>query len=303
MAEDIFTLQTPFAGTYRLRRLRYGQGRPRLVVVSGLHGNELNGIHALNLLASCLRVQKPVGTVDLFPLVNAFGIDEGRKRGPFGDEDLNAIFPGEPDGTAAQRIAHALLQATRDADLCVDVHSGSPLVHEIPQVRVATSGPELELARRMRLPLVWRRAQALLDVTGLVGSWRAGGTRAFRIVGGRGGTLDKADATAIANGIRHLMAVMGMGPVPIEGETLADVSQEDMTAHRSGTGGFFVPEVKVGEKVHPGHILGYVASAVGGETLEEIRADRIGIVTLVRTYPMVHAQELLVRVAGTEYAS
>ena len=302
MAEDIFTLRTPFAGTYRLQRLRFGQGRPRLVVVSGLHGNELNGIHALNLVASCLRVQRPMGTVDLFPVVNAFGIDEGRKRGPFQDADLNTVFPGDPNGTSAQRIAHALLEVTRDADVCVDVHSGSPLVHELPQVRVSLSGPEVELARRMRLPLVWRRPAVQLDVTGLVGSWRALGRRAFRIQGGRGGTLDKNEATMLANGIRHLMAVLGMGPAPTEGETIADVTHEDMMSHRSGTGGYFVAETRVGERVEPGHMLGYVAAAVGGETLEEIRADRIGVVTTVRSYPMVHAQELLVRVAGTEYA-
>jgi len=302
MVDDIFTLQTPFAGTYRLQRLRFGQGRPRLALVSGLHGNELNGIHVLNLVGSSLRAQRPLGTVDLFPVVNAFGVDEGRKRGPFQDEDLNAVFPGDANGTATQRIAAALLEATRDADVCVDVHSGSPFVHEIPQARVPLSGPEVELGRRMRLPLVWRRPPSQSDVMGLVGSWRAAGRRAFRIEGGRGGTLDKSDAMVLANGIRHLMAALGMGPSPREGETLADVTHEDMVTHRSGTGGFFVPETRVGERVEPGHILGYVAAAVGGETLEEIRSERTGIVTMVRCHPMVHAQELLVRVAGTEYA-
>lgn len=302
MLDDIFTLKTPFAGTYRLQRLRFGTGRPRLVLVSGLHGNELNGIQSLNLLASALRAQRPTGTIDIFPLVNSMGIDEGRKRGPFQDEDLNAAFPGDPNGTTAHRIAHALLQDTADADICVDLHSGSPLVHEIPQVRVTLSGPEVELARRMRLPLVWRRPAGLLEVTGLVGSWRAMGRRAFRVMGGRAGTLDKRDAILVADGIRRLMACLGMGPAPRGGETLADVTHEDITNHRCGTGGFFVPEVRVGEKVEPGHILGCVVAPIGGETLEEIRADRTGIVTTLRMYPMVYSQELVVRVAGTAWA-
>ena len=172
MVEDVLKIHAPFWGTYRLRRLRFGRGSPHMVIVAGLHGNELNGIHALNLLASCLRVQNPRGTVDLYPVVNTVGVDEGRKRGPFQDEDLNKSFPGDASGSAVERIAHALLENT-EADICVDVHSGSLLVHEIPQARVSQAGAEVELARAMNLPFVWRRP----DVDGLVGSWRALGRR------------------------------------------------------------------------------------------------------------------------------
>ena len=40
-------------------------------------------------------------------------------------------------------------------------------------------------------------------------------------------------------------------------------------------------------------------SPVGGEQLDEVRALCTGVVMTVRAYPMIHAQELLVRVAGT----
>ena len=39
------------------------------------------------------------------------------------------------------------------------------------------------------------------------------------------------------------------------------------------------------------------AAPLGGEPIEEVRARRAGLVLAVRLYPMVHAQELLVRVA------
>jgi len=39
---------------------------------------------------------------------------------------------------------------------------------------------------------------------------------------------------------------------------------------------------------------------LGGERLDEVRAACTGVVMTIRAYPMIHAQELLVRVAGTQ---
>jgi len=296
VVEDIYTIDVPFRGTYRLQRLRFGQGSPHLVVVGGLHGNELNSVYALNLLAGALRAQAPAGTVDLIPMANAFGIEEGRKLGPFDDQDLNRSFPGDPDGTAMQRVAHALLEASC-GDVCVDLHSGSNLVREMPQVRLTAGGTESELALAMGLPLVWRRAERPGDGTQLVECWRAAGCRALRVTGGRGATLDKQVGAQIAVALRRLMGALGMSRPPAPAAVLADVTDEQMRALRCESGGFFVPEVSVGERVTAGHLLGRVVAPVGGATLEEVRAPVDGLVTTSRLYPMVHARELLLRIA------
>ena len=59
-------------------------------------------------------------------------------------------------------------------------------------------------------------------------------------------------------------------------------------------------EVRVGDRVEPGHLLGYIQSPVGGERLDEVRSSVTGVVMTIRAYPMIHSQELLVRVAGTK---
>jgi len=87
---------------------------------------------------------------------------------------------------------------------------------------------------------------------------------------------------------------MEMGEMRI----MADVTHAEVETHRASCGGFFVAEVRVGDSVKPGHLLGYIQSPIGGERLDEVRAGRTGIVMTVRAYPMIHAQELLVRVAG-----
>ncbi len=294
----ILRIKAPYRSAYELHRLTFGSGSPVVAIVAGLHGNELNGIHAVNMLVSALRVQRPRGTVHVFPLVNTFGADEGSKRWPFDDQDINRAFPGDPSGTVVQRIAHALLGAS-EADVCIDVHSGAPHVRELPQVRAPMSGEELALARAMGLPVVWRRPGARLEATGLVGAWRESDRLALHVIGGRGVTLDTKLSTSIAHGLSGLLAHLKVMPALGRPMTVADVTRADIESHRAPCGGFFVPEIRVGDRVKPSHLLGYLQAPIGGERLGEIRAGRAGVVMTLRANPLVHAQELLVRVAGT----
>jgi predicted deacylase len=289
----VFTLEAPYRDAYRLHRLTFGQGGPSVAIVAGIHGNEVNGIYACNLLAAVLRMRRPNGTVHLLPCVNSVGAAEGRKRWPFDDRDINAAFPGRPDGIAVERIAHAVLAAT-EADVCVDVQSGSPQVHEHPHVRAPVSGAELACARATELPIVWRRAGDRFQ-EGLVAAWGDAGRKAIVVRGGRGAALDIPDAKLLASGLVRLLTHVGvLPPQEVAGVSLEVDHVED---YRSGAGGFFVPEVRPGDAVAAGALLGVVRSPIGGDPIETIQARRAGRVLAVRVYPMAHAQELLVRVA------
>lgn len=294
-----FTLETPFRQPVSLQTLDFGTGPLSVVMVAGLHGTELTGVHALNLVASALQLARPTRRIRLVPLVNALGLEQGTKRWPLDDRDINHAFPGDPDGGPVARIAHALLQATAEADLCVDVHSGSRVIRELPQVRVPLSGPEVGLARAMELPVVWRRAGDRLEATGLVGAWRSQGKHALHVVGGRGETLDVEHARTIANGLLRLLHHVGALAIPFAdpGQGLVDTTRQGVSYHYSGVGGLWVPEVKIGDRVGPGHVLGKITEVVGGATLEQVRANRTGLVVTMRAHPVIHARELLVRVA------
>lgn len=289
----VFSIEAPYRGDYRLHRLSFGSGAPTVAMVAGVHGNEVDGVYALNLVAGVLRMRRPQGTVHLLPCVNTVGAAENRKRWPFDDRDLNAAFPGRPDGLGVERIAHAVMAAT-EADWCVDVQSGSSVVHEHPHVRAPVSGLELEAGRAMHLPILWRRSGDRFH-EGLVAAWRDAGRRALVVRGGRGGQLGLADAHLLASGLVRLLTHLGViGPQEPAASTLEVDQVED---YRSAAGGFFVPEVQPGELVGAGKLLGVVRAPLGGEPIEQIHARRTGRVLAVRVYPMAHAQELLVRIA------
>jgi Predicted deacylase len=172
-------------------------------------------------------------------------------------------------------------------------------VRELPQVGVPLGGEELALGRAMGLPVVWRRPGARLDGTGLIGAWRGAGRKALHVVAGRGITLDTGHSNTTARGLNRLLAHLGLMKAAGPPETVADVTRGEVESHRAAHGGVFVPEVRVGDRVSPGHLLGHLQSPIGGDRLDEVRAQRKGVVMTVRAWPMVHAQELLVRVAGT----
>lgn len=293
----VFTLEAPYRGAYELHRISFGGGPgPSVALVAGVHGNEVAGTHALNLVANMLRMQRPRGTVHIVPLVNTMGAEEGRKRWPFDDRDLADAFPGDPDGQPVDRIAAAVMDATA-ADVCVDVHSGSSRMHELPHVRAPLGGRGLELARAMALPITLRRA-SLAAAGGLVESWTDAGRTALQVRGGRGGALDLGDATRMARGIARMLGALGLlGGADHGPQAGAGLETTRTTDLRAESGGFFVPEVAAGERVVAGALLGTVRHPIGGDMQEQVRATRPGVVLAVRAWPVVHARELLLRLA------
>ena len=96
---------------------------PRVVIVAGVHGDELVGPHALVELAQELSPSELRGTVVLVPSANPLAFAAGLRKAPDDGLDLNRIFPGN-GGTATERVADTLVRRVIDgADLVIDLHS------------------------------------------------------------------------------------------------------------------------------------------------------------------------------------
>ena len=94
-----------------------GNGDETLIVTSGIHGNEYES----NLLVSeFLKIQPDDGKITFINKINRKAYDK-RKR--FIDQDLNRVFPGDPNGNYEERIASHLLKKVEKADYVLDLHS------------------------------------------------------------------------------------------------------------------------------------------------------------------------------------
>ena len=67
------------------------------------------------------------------------------KRWPYDEQDINHTFPGDPDGSVVQRIAHAIFESSKA--MCIDVHS-VPRTSGNPQVRAPMGGEGWSLPAR-----------------------------------------------------------------------------------------------------------------------------------------------------------
>jgi len=134
---------------------------PRILTIAGVHGDEMEGIVALQDVSERLDPATLRGTVVLIPVGNPPAFRAARRRSPLDDLDLNRTFPGDPAGSPSQRLAHHLLHdyALR-ADFVLSLHSWSAPAVVVPYVEFPagdSSAAARSLAAARRLGLAFLR--------------------------------------------------------------------------------------------------------------------------------------------------
>ena len=114
-----------------------GQGK-RICVVTGIHGDELEGQYVAYELGRRIAEDPDslTGTVDIYPAMNPFGIDSITRGIPAFDLDMNRIFPGNEQGDMNEYLASTIVNDMAGADLCLDIHASNIFLTEVPQIRI-----------------------------------------------------------------------------------------------------------------------------------------------------------------------
>lgn len=131
--------------------VKNGDG-PTVLLTSGNHGDEYEGQVALMKLTRRLVPADVKGRIVILSAANFPAALAGRRVSPIDDGNLNRSFPGNPDGSVTQMIAHYIEQVLiPKADLAVDVHSGGSSLMYIPSALVRRSDDPKEMARLLEL--------------------------------------------------------------------------------------------------------------------------------------------------------
>jgi len=108
---------------------------PVVVLTGGIHGDEYEAQIVLRQLAEDIDPAKVRGRIVIVPVVNYPAAHAGQRVSPEDSQNMNRVFPGQPDGTPTERIAHWLTtQLFPQADLLIDVHAGGRDVAVVPMV-------------------------------------------------------------------------------------------------------------------------------------------------------------------------
>jgi len=86
-------------------RIRNGDG-PNVLMQAGNHGDEWEGQIGLGNLIRSLEPKDIKGRLVILPSANFPAAMAGMRTSPIDDGNLNRSFPGDPEGTITQQIAH-----------------------------------------------------------------------------------------------------------------------------------------------------------------------------------------------------
>ena len=135
----------------------FGSGKPHVFFTAGVHGNEVSGIFVARRLIDFFTENPPLkGTVSIIPTVNTTAFRCMQRRNPFDGLDLNRVFPGDPEGSFALRLADIVYQETADADIVVDLHCCGQ--HGLPYIlSVYTESEKVrQMVQRITMPIALR---------------------------------------------------------------------------------------------------------------------------------------------------
>jgi len=275
---------------------------PRLTVLAGVHGCEYAPMAAVRRWTLALAGRELCGNVRAVPVLN---LPAFRARTPFlvpdDGKNLNRCFPGNPEGTLAQRLAHAAFtQLIIGSDALVDVHAGD-MVEALEPFALYDTGPAearaLELATAYGLGYVIRQEPGPDRAVGGTTSTAAAeiGIPAIIAEAGGCGLVEAAAVDAHVRGLDQVLAVLGMtdGPAPGTVPAAAPVRLGRFLWLRSTSEGWWEPTVRPGEQVAEGQVLGTVSSLDGAEVLQSVTAPAPGVPMFITSSPAVAADGLL----------
>ncbi len=269
-----------------------GQSRvPRVTLISGVHGDEMEGILALQQLSRDLDPQQLHGTLVVIPAANLAALVGGGRLAPIDAVDLNRTFPGRIEGSFSERVAAAIFRLVRGSDFLYSLHSWgakgvvTPYV-EFPAGTAPAAQRSLAVARLLGFDLLrasWWHPGLL--VAAAVGD----GVPALEAEVGGLGISRPEDRALYVRTVKNLLRALAL----LHGEP-APASTVHLVRHievRADAGGFLIPEVVLRQEVRAGQRLGTVVDLFGDPLLHVV-APQDGLVAGYRSANALHAGDL-----------
>lgn len=216
MIKTIVDTELPLDERLLVRKnvIKNGKGRKRFCVVTGTHGDELEGQMVCYEVARLIQanIERLDGTVEIWPALNPLGIDTLQRGVPNFDLDMNRIFPGNEHGTMAEHTAYRICQDLKGADMVLDIHSSNLYLREAPQVRINVLNEDtlVPQAQHLGVDFIWvHDAATVLEAT-LAHSLNSTGTPCLVVEMGVVQRINNRMCHRLVDGIFNLMRQMGM---------------------------------------------------------------------------------------------
>jgi uncharacterized protein len=268
---------------------------PVLYVQAAVHGDEVNNVEALRQVLSSLDPQQMRGVLIAIPVINGPAFLARRRHNPIDREDMNRVWPGQKNGSTSSQMAYNLYQqAIRHAHYVIDLHTASSnyLLHVVYGAGDDASRKlaevfglglllEEEVDQKLKEARFQGKLRNVLNARGIPAiTPELGGTNCIEpanvALGVRG----------VTNVMKHLNMLAGTIIPPDQPQITLRGSHLDHVI--TSKGGFWVPQIKEGDRVNRGDVLGHIYSLLTFEVAETIFAPYNGYILGRPNSPVVN---------------
>lgn len=275
---------------------RSKQHGPVLLLLAGIHGDEVNGVGILREIIE-QKINKPTkGTVICIPVFNVFGYLIQTREFPDG-RDLNRMFPGSKNGSLASQFAYQFTHEIAPlVDYVLDFHTGGAERENAPQVRCNFNDEEtLKLAHVFNAPFILHSnyiAKSLRETLNKIGK------TVLLFEGGKSKELDKNIIDIGVKGTKNIMIHLGMKEGELEYTHESNIIKKSKWI-RASHSGMLRLNVANGSKVKKKALLATIRDPFG-EFRKNVYAPIDCCVFCVNTSPIVNKGDAIFHVSIEE---
>ncbi len=313
MIQTVTSVQLPVDETLSIKRNRLlpegvregdaqSTGIPRISIVTGIHGDELEGQYVCYELQRRIKENQKclTGIVDIYPAMNPLGIDSITRGIPDFDLDLNRLFPGSGDGDMTDVLAAGIIEAVEGSDLVFDIHASNIYLTEIPQIRIneKTRDALVPIAMHCNVDFLWVHSASTVLESTFAFALNSRGTKTLVVEMGVGMRITKSIGNQLVDGIFCAMKEEGAwsGDVITPKTPILSEDPNEVVFLNASTGGIFIRDKKAGDPVRKGDVVGRLVDPISGTLLENVTSPVDGLLFTIREYPVVSQGSLMGRI-------
>jgi predicted deacylase len=274
--------------------LRATKPGPTLLLMAGMHGDEVNGIETIRRMVRRDLLVPTRGTVIAIPIFNIYGFLNFSREVPDG-KDVNRSFPGSPRGSVASRVAHRFMREIMPLiDYGIDFHTGGATRANFPQVRclMGIDAATDAMAAAFAAPFT---LHAALRPGSLREAAQRLGKRIIVYETGESLRLDEAGIEEAVAGTLRVLHHLGMGEAG-PGPSRPSIVCRRQTWLRARFAGLFRAHVENGQFLEKGQVYGSVADPYGEQAVR-LESPVSGYIIGMNHMPVVNQGDALLHVA------
>ncbi|MEO9871538.1 succinylglutamate desuccinylase/aspartoacylase family protein [Ekhidna sp.] len=265
---------------------------PTLLLMGGMHGDEINGVEIVRRIISQKLHKVEIGTTICIPILNVYGFLNFSRQVPDG-KDVNRSFPGTRSGSLASQIAfHFRNEILPLIDFGLDFHTGGSRINNFPQIR-----GQMDVAENLKLAEAFGAKYIIHSPFREKSLRKEAAKRGKHILvyeAGESQRLRKNSIDEGVNGALRVMKYLGMrkeAPEPVH----QSIRISSSSWLRSKAGGLYYSFVRPGEIVEKGQKVGIIAGPFG-EFEKSVKSQFNGHIIAVNNNPVVNRGDALMHI-------